>query len=263
VIKIARLEKEYPGGIKALREIELFVPEGEFVALLGPSGAGKSTLLRCINGLVPATAGRVVVNGISVNGKSADLSRVRRVTGMIFQQFNLVMRLTVLENVLCGRLAHSNVFASCLKLFSREDIDYAMTCLVRVGLAYRAHQRADRLSGGQQQRVGIARALVQRPRLILADEPVASLDPRSAVRVMEILKEINRQDRITVLVSLHNVELAMKYADRAVGIKNGAVVVDKPVIRLTEQDVEEIYGCSIDEIGQEEPVVGNARYALA
>jgi len=233
MIAIRDLRKEFGNGTKALR--------GQFTVLLGPSGAGKSTLLRCINGLVKPSGGEIFFAGSAVHGVK-QLEDVRRQMGMIFQQFNLVKRLSVIENVLCGRLAHSNVFASCLKLFPQQDIEYALHCLNRVGLSEKAYQRADQLSGGQQQRVGIARALAQNPKVILADEPVASLDPRSADRVMSILREINRDDGITVIVSLHNIELASKYAERIVGLRDGALVVDKSGGALTPWEVERIYG---------------------
>jgi len=240
MIHISNLIKEYPGCC-VLKGFSLEINQGEFVALLGPSGAGKSTILRCINGLVKATGGEVIVNGISVGHASKNLRELRKNIGMIFQQFNLVKRLSVLENVLCGRLAYSNLFASSLKLFSEEDIRLALDCLDRVGLADKAQRRADQLSGGQQQRVGIARALVQRPRVILADEPVASLDPRSAEHVLDILQSVCREDGITVLVSLHNLELAQRFGERVVGVRDGLLVMDKKAVQLTQTDIEVIY----------------------
>ncbi len=241
MIAIRGLRKEFGNGTKALRGVDLTVECGQFLVLLGPSGAGKSTLLRCINGLVQPTAGEITVDGAAVH-QLRHLTDIRRQVGMIFQQFNLVKRLTVIENVLCGRLAHSNIFCSCLKLFPAADIDFALHCLDRVGLAEKAYQRADQLSGGQQQRVGIARALAQKPRLILADEPVASLDPRSAERVMGILRDINRQDGMTVIVSLHNIELAGRYAERVIGLRDGALVLDKRSSVLSSWEVELVYG---------------------
>jgi len=245
MIVIRGLHKEFTGGVKALKNIAFTVSRGEFNVILGPSGAGKSTLLRCINGLVKPTSGEVLLDGIPVSG-SRRLEQVRKKVGMIFQQFNLVKRLTVLENVMCGRLAHSNVFTSCLKLFPPSEIEFAMECLRRVGLADKAYHRADQLSGGQQQRVGIARALAQCPDVILADEPVASLDPRSAEMVMDILRNINDRDGITVLVSLHNVDLAKCYAGRAVGIREGCLVLDKPMGKVTQCDVDLLYGYTGD-----------------
>lgn len=243
MIRICGLCKEYGNTTKALKGIELEIPQGQFVVLLGPSGAGKSTLLRCINGLVKATAGEIFVQGDAVHDLH-QLETVRRKVGMVFQQFNLVKRLTVLENVLCGRLAHTNVWASCLRLFLQADIDLALHCLERVGLEHKAYERADQLSGGQQQRVGIARALAQCPSIILADEPVASLDPKSAEKVMTVLQTIKEQDHITVIVSLHNIELANRYAERIIGIKDGGVVIDKPANLLMTDDIESIYNAA-------------------
>ena len=246
MIEIRKLEKKY-GDVIALKEITLQISRGQFVVLLGPSGAGKSTLLRCINGLVVPTDGEVIVDGEPLWAVKR-LGEIRKRVGMVFQQFNLVKRLTVLENVLCGCLPHNPVFSTCLKLFPSAEIEFGMQCLRRVGLEEKAYQRADRLSGGQQQRVGIARALAQRPEIILADEPVASLDPRSAERVLTILQDVHRQDNITVIVSLHNVALARQYAQRIVGIRDGVIAVDKSRLALTDQDVETIYG----ELGNED-----------
>jgi phosphonate transport system ATP-binding protein len=242
VIKITGLNKDYPGDVQALRDINLEINKGEFVVLLGPSGAGKSTLLRCINGLVKPTSGQVEVNGVRVEDQNGhNLRRLRREIGMVFQQFNLVKRLRVLDNVLCGRLAYTSLVSSCCRLFSHRDIELAMSCLERVGLRDKAYQRADQLSGGQQQRVGIARALVQQPEVLLADEPIASLDPRSSHTVMAILEQINRQDHITVIVSLHDVDVAMEFARRILGIRGGRVVMDKPATQVTRKDLDFIY----------------------
>ncbi|MDR3566338.1 MAG: phosphonate ABC transporter ATP-binding protein [Negativicutes bacterium] len=262
MIVIHDLHKEFGNGTKALRGIDLNIASGQFTVLLGPSGAGKSTLLRCLNGLVQPSAGEIFFEGCAVNG-AKQLEDIRRQVGMIFQQFNLVKRLTVIENVLCGRLAHSNVFASCLKLFPQADIDYALRCLERVGLGDKAYQRADQLSGGQQQRVGIARALAQSPKVILADEPVASLDPRSADRVMNILREINTQDGITVIVSLHNIELAGRYADRIVGLRDGGLVLDKRGGAMTPWEVERVYGGAYSDGNDDCCDFGQVNYAHA
>jgi phosphonate transport system ATP-binding protein len=250
MIKIKGLHKEYGKGTKALTNVNLEIPQGQFTVLLGPSGAGKSTLLRSINGLVKPTSGEIFVQGEPVHDLRK-LENIRRKVGMIFQQFNLVKRLTVIENVLCGRLAHTNVWASCLKLFSGQDIDLALHCLERVGLEHKAYQRADQLSGGQQQRVGIARALAQCPAIILADEPVASLDPKSAEKVMAALQSIKEQDQITIIVSLHSIELATRYAERIIGIKDGIVVIDKLANMLTTSDIEHIYGTTADLMEEE------------
>lgn len=249
MIAIRGLRKEFGNGTKALRGVDLEVERGQLLVLLGPSGAGKSTLLRCINGLVKPSAGEVTVDGVAVH-QHRQLADIRRQVGMIFQQFNLVKRLTVIENVLCGCLANTNIFTSCLKLFPPADIDLALHCLDRVGLADKAYERADQLSGGQQQRVGIARSLAQKPRLILADEPVASLDPRSAERVMGILSDINRQDGMTVIVSLHNIDLAGRYAERVVGLRDGALVLDKRGGALSPWEVERVYGDHADTVDE-------------
>jgi phosphonate transport system ATP-binding protein len=264
VIKIAGLNKKYSGGVQALRDVNLEINKGEFVVLLGPSGAGKSTLLRCINGLVKPTAGQVWVNGVQVGAESGrSLRRLRRQIGMIFQQFNLVKRLLVLDNVLCGRLAYTTLWGSCCRFFPRRDVELAVSCLERVGLRDKAYQRADQLSGGQQQRVGIARALVQQPAVLLADEPVASLDPRSSRTVMETLWEINRQDHITVIVSLHDVDLAMEFARRVVGIRDGSVVMDKMINQVKRNDLGYIYDDTGSELPGHSGTYGRIEYAHA
>lgn len=241
MITINSLSKEFNGKIQALKSVDLYIRSGEFVVVAGSSGAGKSTLLRCINGLIRPSNGKIFVDNTSVQ-ENGQLVQVRKKIGMIFQQFNLVRRRTVLQNVLCGRLAHSYLLPSCFTLFSRKDIALAMSCLRRVGLETKADQRADQLSGGEQQRVGIARALAQKPKIILADEPVASLDPRSAERIMNILRNINSQDGITMLISLHNIELIQRYARRVVGLKDGEIVLDKNTDHLSPSDIDMIYG---------------------
>lgn len=241
MIKVQDLWKEFPNGVQALHGVSFEVERGEFVALLGLSGAGKSTLLRCINSLIKPTKGEVYVSGIPVGSAGADLRRLRRQLSMIFQQFNLVKRLTVLENVLCGRLSYCNPLSSCCRFFSRADSRMAFEALERVHLTDKANVRADQLSGGQQQRVGIARALVQQPQAILADEPVSSLDPKTSRTIMEILRQINDKDHITVIVSLHDVELALKYAHRVVGLQAGRVILDSPVGDIRDEDLEYLY----------------------
>jgi phosphonate transport system ATP-binding protein len=245
VIELERLAKSFPGGVQALDGVSLTIAPGEFVALLGPSGAGKSTLLRCINGLVGDFEGAVRVDGVPVRPGS-DLRAVRRQVAMVFQQFNLVRRISVLENVLCGRLAHTSALLSSLRLFTADDVGMALEALERVGLADKAHVRADQLSGGQQQRVGIARALVQRPRAILADEPVASLDPVSSRRVLELLAEINRRDGVTLVTSLHDPRLAIEFGRRIVGLSHGRLVFDRPAAEVTPLDVSQIYERPVD-----------------
>jgi len=243
VIRVRGLSKDYPGGPRALDGIDLDIGRGEFVALIGPSGAGKSTLLRCLNGLVVPTAGQIQVGDQTVTGASPEaLRRVRAGIGFVFQQFNLLRRLTVLENALLGRLAHASPWRSLAGWFAPADVARAEATLARVGLDGQAGRRVDTLSGGQQQRVAIARALVQAPAVILADEPMASLDPALAHTVMELLRRINREDGITVVASLHVLELAQAYGQRIVGLSRGRVVHDGPPTSLDAAATERIFG---------------------
>lgn len=230
----------YPGGVTALEPLSLTIAPGEFVALVGASGAGKSTLLRTLNGLVTATSGEVVIDGVTLSPHTRRAIRAR--TGMIFQQFNLVGRLNVITNVLTGRLSHRRGLASLLHRFPREDFDIAHGALERVGLTDKAWERADRLSGGQQQRVGIARALAQQPRLILADEPVASLDPGTSVEILDLLSAINRGDGVTIVVSLHQPEYVRRYASRVIGLRRGTVVFDGPPAAMDDGMLATLYG---------------------
>lgn len=262
MILLDEVSVTYPGGVQALRGASLRIEAGEFVALLGPNGAGKSTLLRVINGLVAPADGVVTVAGQAVRPGRADLRPVRRRVGMVFQHFNLVKRMSVLDNVLCGRLAYLHPLPSALGLFPASDRRLALESLERVGLAEKAYQRADRLSGGQQQRVGIARALVQKPQVILADEPVASLDPVSAKQVMELLTRVNREDGITVVASMHDVDLALRYARRAVGLRDGRIVVDKLVTDLTPADLAAIYQATPAPVGRTDAVLSLAEAGL-
>ncbi len=243
MIEFQDVEVVYPTGVKALRGITLRIDKGEFVAIIGPSGAGKSTLIRTINGLVRITSGRLIVNGKEISKLSEkELRLVRREIGMIFQTFNLVKRISVIRNVLVGRLGYVSTWRSILNLFPRKDVELALRNLEKVGIRDKAYVRADQLSGGQQQRVAIARALTQEPKIILADEPVASLDPPTAKVVMDYIKQFNRELGITTIVNLHDVELAMEYAERIVGIKEGNVVFDAPPSKLDRKVLEQIYG---------------------
>lgn len=240
---IEHLTKVYSNGTRALDDVSLTVNDGEFVAIVGLSGSGKSTLLRCINRLVEPTAGRILLDGVDVTAASPrELRRMRRRIGMIFQQFNLVKRASVLTNVLTGRLGSTPTLPSVIGRFSPRDYARAYACLERVGLLEQASQRADTLSGGQQQRVGIARALMQEPRLILADEPVASLDPATSHSVMKYLEEINREDGITVLCVLHFLSLARRYATRVVALKDGRIVFDGRPEEIDAARFRQIYG---------------------
>ncbi len=247
MIKFQDVEVTYKTGLKALKGVTLQIPRGQFVVIVGLSGAGKSTLIRTVNNLVPPSAGEVIVGDRSVtNARAGELRRIRSDIGMIFQTFNLVKRSTVLRNVLAGRLSDANPLASLAGVFSRADIALAHDCLARVGIPEKAYVRADALSGGQQQRVGIARALAQRPEVMLADEPVASLDPPTSHSVMQDLKRVSREDGITTLVNLHFIDMAREYADRIIGMRDGLIVFDGTPEEASDQAFENIYGRSID-----------------
>ncbi|WP_208592222.1 phosphonate ABC transporter ATP-binding protein [Gracilibacillus suaedae] len=236
----------YPNGTEGLKNINVKINEGEFVVIVGLSGAGKSTFIRSINRLVTPTSGSLIVNNediLKANGK--DLRKLRTKIGMIFQSYNLVKRSTVIKNVISGRLGYTGTLKSIMNLFSKEDKLLAYENLKRVNIEEKLYNRADELSGGQQQRVSIARVLTQQPKLILADEPVASLDPPTSHQVMKYLKQINREDKITTIVNLHFIDMAMEYADRIIGMRAGEVVFDGPASEVTEQTFEEIYGRSI------------------
>ena len=238
----------YPGGVKALQGVSLEVEQGQFVVIVGLSGAGKSTLIRTVNNLVVPGAGEVFVAGASVTrARGTQLRRMRSGIGMIFQTFNLVKRSSVLRNVLAGRLGAVNPVLGLLGLFPRSDVAIAHDCLRRVGIPEKAFVRADALSGGQQQRVGIARALAQQPSIMLADEPVASLDPPTSHAVLRDLKRIAREDGMTTLVNLHFIDMAREYADRIIGMRDGAIVYDGPPADATDAVFEAIYGRPIDE----------------
>jgi phosphonate transport system ATP-binding protein len=237
------LAKEYVPGKPVLRGIDLTIaPEG-ITAIIGPSGTGKSTLIRCINRLVEPTSGQILLNGedlASLRGKALRLAR-RRI-GMVFQEYNLVERLTVMENVLSGRLGYVSLWRAWLRRYPAEDIARAFDLLDAVGLPDHATRRADALSGGQRQRVGIARALMQRPELLLADEPTSSLDPKTAVEVMELLARLTTAAGVPVIVNIHNVELAKRFAQRIVGMSEGRVVFDGPPADLRPSHLQQIYG---------------------
>jgi len=243
MLEIERLTKIYPNGTVALKEVTLSVPDGQFLAVVGLSGSGKSTLLRCINRLVEPTSGRIMLDGVDVTAAGPnELRRIRMKIGMIFQQFNLVDRASVLTNVLAGRLGYVPPWWSLLNRFHGTDLQAAHATLDRVGIREKSLQRADSLSGGQQQRVGIARALAQEPKLILADEPVASLDPATAHSVLKYLEEINREDGITVICNIHFLSLARRYAHRAVALKAGELVFDGKPEEIDQARFREVYG---------------------
>ena len=243
LLAIRDLVKVYPTGMRALDGITLDIERREFVVLIGLSGSGKSTLLRCINRLVEPTSGTITFEDVHITAvRGADLRRVRRRIGMIFQQFNLVKRSSVFTNVLAGRLGWRSTWRTLASRPSRLDVAKAFENLGRVGMAERAFSRADALSGGQQQRVGIARALMQEPELMLADEPVASLDPATSHSVMKYLEEINKQDGITVICSLHFLSLARRYGTRVIALKDGRVAFDGKPADIDERRFKEIYG---------------------
>ena len=250
MLQVTNLTKVYEGGVKALDDVTFTVPDGQFLAVIGLSGSGKSTLLRCINRLVEPTEGRIVWNGDDITAATPDeMRRIRRRFGMVFQHFNLVNRSSVLTNVLAGRLGYVNPAWSLVNRFPREDVEKAIHQMARVGIADKASQRADELSGGQQQRVGIARALMQDPEMILADEPVASLDPVLAHSIMQYLERINDEDRVTVLCSLHFLDLVHRYADRAIALSQGRLVFDGPPRAIDDERFKAIYGQEAERVG--------------
>ena len=245
MIDVRDLSVTFPGGVRALQRIDLTFEPGHFTVLLGPSGAGKSTLLRCLNGLVTPSSGRVVAETSGDLSDRSALRRHRRQTAMVFQQHQLIGRLSALNNVAMGRLGFHSTWRTLFGLPS-ADLEIALEALDRVGLLDQALRRVDQLSGGQQQRVGIARALAQQPSVILADEPVASLDPGTARRVLSLLERICRDGNISAIVSLHQVELAKEFADRIVGIAAGTVVFDGAVEALSDRHIDAIYGDRTD-----------------
>ncbi len=249
MLKIEHLTKIYDDGTVALDDISFDVQDGEFLVILGLSGAGKSTLLRCINRLIEPTEGKITWNGIDITAASGEeLRKIHRRIGMIFQAFNLVERSSVLTNVLAGRLGYVQSWMTLLGRFPKSDIEMAMHNLERVDIADLAHKRADELSGGQRQRVGIARALMQEPELMLADEPVASLDPVLAHSILRYLEQLNKEDGITVICSLHYMDLVRRYATWVVGLKDGRVVYEGLADDITDERFKEIYGQEAEQL---------------
>jgi phosphonate transport system ATP-binding protein len=243
MLRVEHLTKVYPNGTQALKDVSFQVEDGEFLAVIGLSGSGKSTLLRCINRLIEPTSGKIIWNGVDVTAlPSTEMRQVRRQIGMVFQQFNLVKRSSVLTNVLSGRLGYVSPYQSLFNYFSAADHQRAMDNLAQLGLADKAHVRADSLSGGQQQRVGIARALMQDPKLILADEPVASLDPVLAHSILKYLEQMNKERKITVLCSLHFLDLVHRYATRAIALKDGQLVFEGLPNEIDDAQFKAIYG---------------------
>lgn len=240
---IRNLRKEYTPGTPVLKDVSLTIAGSGITAIIGPSGTGKSTLIRCVNRLVDPTAGEILFRGADLARlKGKALRAARRRIGMVFQEYNLVERLSVMENVLCGRLGYLPVWRAFLRRFEDLDIARAFALLDTVGLAEFATRRADQLSGGQRQRVGIARAVMQEPDLVLADEPTSSLDPKTSVEVMELLQRIAADRGIPVIVNIHNVALAKRFAARIVGMSQGAIVFDGPPADLKDGQLADIYG---------------------
>lgn len=251
MIKFEHVNKVYPNGYKGLNDVSLEIKQGEFVAIIGLSGAGKSTLLRTINKMHDFTDGTLEVNGSSVKDlKGKELRQFRRKIGMVFQSFNLITRTTVIKNVLTSRVPDLSPIKSFFGIYSKEDKIAALEALDKVGILDKAYMRTDKLSGGQQQRVALARTLAQNPEIILADEPVAALDPITAKEVMNDFKKINKEMNISILINIHHVDLALKYADRVIGIKEGRIIYDGPSAKVDDKVLEEIYGrkLSSDEI---------------
>jgi phosphonate transport system ATP-binding protein len=250
MLQIKNLTKIYDGRVLALDKVSFEVPKGQFLAVIGLSGSGKSTLLRCINRLIEPTAGQIIWNDIDVTDASPeDLRLIRRKIGMVFQNFNLVLRSSVLTNVLAGRLGYVNPAWSLVNKFTKNDLQKAMHQLERVGIPDKAGVRADELSGGQQQRGGIARAMMQDPEMVLADEPVASLDPVLAHSIMQYLEKINQEDGVTVLCSLHFLDLVHRYADRAIALNQGRLVFDGKPEEIDDAKFKEIYGREAERVG--------------
>ena len=243
MLEIKQLVKKYNTGDLAINGVDLKVENGQVMALIGPSGAGKSTLIRCVNRLENPTSGEIWLNGENiVKMRSGKLRRARRNMGMIFQEYALVERLTVMENVLSGRLGYVGFWRSFLRKFPQSDINAAFGLLEKVGLDTMVNKRADELSGGQRQRVGIARALIQKPDIILVDEPTASLDPKTSRQIMRLITELCEENQLTAIINIHDVALAQMYAERIVGLREGSIVYDGPPDDLKPDVLTEIYG---------------------
>ncbi len=253
MLEIRHLTKVYDDGTVALRDVSFSVPEGEFLVVIGLSGSGKSTLLRCINRLIDPTEGEILWDGVDLAKlKGDDLRVVRRKIGMVFQQFNLVKRSSVLTNVMAGRLGYTPTWRSLSGQFSQEDQQRAINALERLGLTDQTNKRADELSGGQQQRVGIARALMQEPKIILADEPVASLDPVLAHSILQHLERLNKEDEMTIICSLHYLDLVQRYSTSVIGLRDGRLVYEgsgEDIRKITDAQFKSIYGEEAERMG--------------
>ena len=242
ILEFKNVNKVYNNTTKALSDISFSVDEGEFVSIIGPSGSGKSTILRCINRLVDTTQGSISFDGHNVNkADKKEIRRIRKKTGMIFQHYNLVDRLSVIENVLHGRLGYKSAITGSAGIYSEKEKENAFQILAKLGLTEQAYKRCDQLSGGQKQRVGIARSIMQEPRMILCDEPIASLDPNSSKVIMDHLSNINQTMKITCICNLHQVDVALKYSKRIIGLTSGHIVYDGPPELLSKEKIYEIY----------------------
>ena len=242
ILEFQKVSKMYNNVTKALSDITFSINEGEFVTIIGPSGSGKSTILRCINRLVDTTQGEITFDGHNVNrANKYEIRRIRKKTGMIFQHYNLVDRLSVIENVLHGRLGHKSMVSGAAGIYSEQEKENAFRILDKLGLTEQAYKRCDQLSGGQKQRVGIARSIMQEPRLILCDEPIASLDPNASKVIMDHLSDINQSMKITCILNLHQVPVALKYSKRIIGLTSGQIVYDGPPELLRKEKINEIY----------------------
>jgi phosphonate transport system ATP-binding protein len=258
MLRLKGLVKQYKTGDRALKGINLEIPDGQVMALIGPSGAGKSTLIRCVNRLVEPTEGSVHLNELELTSLSqAQLRKARRRMGMIFQEYALVERLTVMENVLSGRLGYVGFWRSYFRKYPQSDVDEAFRLLERVGLDHMCDKRADELSGGQRQRVGICRALIQDPELLLVDEPTASLDPKTSRQIMRLIRELCAERKLSAIINIHDVLLAQMFSERIVGLQLGEIVYDGPPDGLTPDVLTQIYGeedweATIDKVDDEE-----------
>jgi phosphonate transport system ATP-binding protein len=254
MLEIRHLTKIYDDGTIALKDVSFTVPDGEFLVIIGLSGSGKSTLLRCINRLIDPTEGEIIWNGVDIARlKGEELRNQRRKIGMVFQHFNLIRRSSVFMNVIAGRLGYTSTWRSILGRFSAEDRAKAYTAMDRLGIRDQAQKLARELSGGQQQRVGIARALMQDPEMILADEPVASLDPVLAHSILQYLENLNREDKLTILCSLHYLDLVQRYSTRVIGLRAGEVVYQgtrEEIRRMTDEEFKDIYGEEAERVGE-------------
>lgn len=246
MIAFDQVSKIYPNGTVALKNVSLEINQGEFVAIIGLSGAGKSTLIKLINKMTDVTKGTLIVNGADVSKlKGTELRRFRRGIGIVFQSFNLINRTSVINNVLAARVAEMSTLSTLFGLYTKDDRILALESLYKVGILEKAYMRADQLSGGQQQRVALARTLAQNPKIILADEPVASLDPITANQIMKDFKKVNVEENITVIANMHHVDMALKYADRVIGIHAGEIIYDGPSSDVNEELLKRIYGREI------------------